>query len=64
MNRNGTIAARLILPTCSIIALIALIEVAIAIGLHPTFWEKSTWLLHDPYRDEPLDRLVVYKEAR
>ncbi len=44
----------------SVVVLIAAIEGGIALVFKPTFWQKSTWLLHDPYRTETLDRLFTY----
>jgi hypothetical protein len=44
----------------SVIFLIVAIEGAIELAFKPTFWQKTTWFLHDPYRIETLDRLFTY----
>jgi hypothetical protein len=51
---------KLVVLAVGVIVLIAVIEGAIALVLKPTFWEKSTWLLYDPYRPDTLDRLFTY----
>jgi hypothetical protein len=45
-----------VLPAVCAVALAAAIEVFIEITFHPTFWQKTTWLQHDPYHDEIFDR--------
>jgi len=39
-------------------------ECAIQVIKKPRFWEKTTWLLHDPYRGEPFDRLIVFEKLK
>src|SRR6266705_1702559 len=34
-------------------------EGAVAIAFKPTFWDRTTWLLHDPYCEESLDRVLI-----
>jgi hypothetical protein len=47
---------RVVLPVAFAIAVAAAIEVFIQATVHPSFWQKTTWLLHDPYHDEIFDR--------
>lgn len=54
----------LILPAVLAIALVVAIELAIGFSLRPTFLDKTTWLMHDPYGDESLDRLVTYEKLK
>src|SRR5262249_20714805 len=56
--------ARVILPVLCALGLIALIEGILTISINPTFWEKTTWLLHDLYSEEQLDRLIIYEKLR
>jgi hypothetical protein len=65
---SGTSPARryrafrgLILPVMCAIVMAGAVELAIGIGYHPTFWQKSTWLMHDPYRGEIFDRTELYE---
>jgi hypothetical protein len=51
---------RLILPVFCAILLAGAAELAIDLRYHPTFWQKSTWLMHDPYRGEIFDRTELY----
>ena len=53
---------RLFLPLLAGILIIASVEFIIYIKMRPSFWEKTAWLLHDPYRGEQFDRLVVYEK--
>ena len=64
MILSRRVTATLILPAVLAIGLIAAAEGAIALALRPTFMEKSTWLLHDPYDDEQFDRLIVYEKLK
>jgi hypothetical protein len=52
--------ARVILPALAAIALAGLVELAVYLGFHPDFWQRTTWLMHDPYRPELFDRMEVY----
>jgi hypothetical protein len=40
------------------------IEAGVQLAIRPTFWDKTTWLLHDPYRGELFDRLIVEEKIR
>jgi hypothetical protein len=51
---------RLVLPALCAIGLIGAIELAIQLLYHPGFWQKTTWLMHDPYRGELFDRTELY----
>src|SRR6266699_1175675 len=51
---------RLILPALCTIGLICAIELAIQLRYHPGFWQKTTWLMHDPYKGELFDRSELY----
>src|SRR6266704_3426361 len=55
---------KVILPICCALALIAAIEGAVAIVFKPTFWDRSAWLLHDPYREETLDRVLISEKLQ
>jgi hypothetical protein len=43
------------------LALTALIEFSLQLKYLPNFWQKTTWLVHDPYRGEPFDRVMLYE---
>jgi hypothetical protein len=54
---------RLIAPIALALGLVGLLELAIQVIYRPTFWEKTTWLLHDLYRGgELFDRGVVVEK--
>lgn len=57
---------RLILPVLLAIISIAAVELAIQFIYHPSFWQKTTWLLHDPYhwQGEIPDRDFTYQKLR
>ena len=40
------------------------VETLIELRYHPGFWRKTTWLMHDPYRGENFDRVVLYEKLR
>jgi hypothetical protein len=61
---ESSVARTLILPIVLAVVLIAAIETTIAVSLRPTFLDKTTWLLHDPFGDEPLDRLIVLEKLK
>jgi hypothetical protein len=48
------------LPVLFAIAIAATIEGVVQLVFHPTFWQKTTWLMHDPYRRELFDRFELY----
>lgn len=52
------------LPISIAIVLILSTECAVQVIKKPGFWEKSTWLLHDPYRSELFDRLIVFEKLK
>src|SRR5581483_4024544 len=52
---------RLIGPILFALALVTLIEAIVQLRYHPTFWQKTTWLIHDPYHGEPFDRVMLYE---
>src|SRR4051794_18093440 len=56
------IIQRLVLPTVFALALAGVVELAIHLRYHPGFWPKTTWLMHDPYKGEVFDRVVVYQK--
>jgi hypothetical protein len=64
MERLNQAYCRLMAPLCCALALIATVEFSLQLKLRPTFWQKSDWLLHDPYRPEIFDRLVLYEKLR
>jgi hypothetical protein len=51
---------RLILPALCAVAVAAAAEIFLSVTFHPTFWQKTTWLMHDPYLGELFDRNHVY----
>jgi hypothetical protein len=51
---------KLLVLAVGVLVLIAVIEGTIELAARPTFWQKSTWLLYDPYRPDTLDRLFTY----
>lgn len=44
--------------------IIGTIEAGIYIIRKPSFWEKTGWLQHDPYRDETFDRLIASEKLQ
>jgi hypothetical protein len=58
--RRSTIFNRLILPALCAIGIAGAIELAIQLHYRPGFWQKTTWLMHDPYRNEIFDRGELY----
>jgi hypothetical protein len=52
--------ARVILPALAGIALASVVELSLYLGFHPGFWQRTTWLMHDPYRQELFDRVELY----
>jgi hypothetical protein len=51
---------RLILPALCALVIVSIVEFAIDITWRPTFWQKSTWLMHDAYHSgEIFDRLEM-----
>src|ERR1700722_20386998 len=52
---------RLILPVLCAFGIIGAVEFAIQMHYHPGFWQKTTWLLHDPYKSEIFDRVELYE---
>jgi hypothetical protein len=52
--------ARVMLPALVAIAIAGLVELFLYLGWHPNFWQRTTWLMHDPYRQELFDRVELY----
>jgi hypothetical protein len=42
------VISRLILPVAAALAIVAAVELFLYATFHPTFWQTTTWLLHDP----------------
>jgi hypothetical protein len=59
MIKHRTYITQLIAPLLLAISAISFVELAVQLSFHPTFWDKTTWLMHDPYRGELFDRVVV-----
>jgi len=60
MNRRIKITYKnTILGLLVVMLFVAVIEYSIQIIYEPNIWERSSWLLHDPYKGEPFDRLVL-----
>jgi hypothetical protein len=53
---------RLIFPVLVAALIIIVAERTVESWLHPTFWEKTSWILHDPYKGEGFDRLIVMEK--
>jgi hypothetical protein len=51
---------RVILPAGFAVAMAAVIELVLYVGFYPTFWQRTAWLMHDPYRPELFDRIELY----
>lgn len=56
----GPILRRVIFPALLGLAIIGVVELAIYLRYHPTFWQRTTWLMRDPYRGEIFDRVMLY----
>jgi hypothetical protein len=57
---TGGALRRLILPALFAVTLAAALELVLQLSFHPTFWQKTAWLMHDPYRPELFDRVELY----
>ena len=55
---------KLWLPISIALLLILSVECAVQVIKRPGFWEKTTWLLHDPYRGELFDRLITFEKLK
>jgi hypothetical protein len=62
LTLNSQLWRRLLGPVVVALAIIGLIELAIELKYHPDFWQKTTWLVHDPYRGESFDRVMLYEK--
>jgi hypothetical protein len=51
---------RLLVSVACAIAIAAAVELCLYVTFHPTFWQRTTWLMYDPYRGESFDRLELY----
>ena len=49
-----------ILPTLLAIGIVCVVEVVTQLRYRPNLWQKTTWLMHDPYRVELFDRVEMY----
>jgi hypothetical protein len=47
---------RAILPAFCALLLASVIELTIELRYHPSFWQRSTYLMYDPFHSEPFDR--------
>jgi hypothetical protein len=56
MQASSSWLRRAILPVFSALLLASAIELTIELGYHPSFWQRSTYLMYDPLRSEPFDR--------
>jgi hypothetical protein len=64
-SRRSAIRAivhRLLFPALFALGLAGVIETAIEVVFRPGFWQRTTWLMHDPYKGEPFDRIVLYEK--
>src|SRR6266478_2328678 len=46
------------------VLVIVIVEINIYWHFQPTFWERTSWFLHDPYRGESFDRLVLSEKLQ
>jgi hypothetical protein len=53
---------RLFLPALLAITLAGAIELVIELRYHPGFWQRTTWLMFDPYRGEIFDRVMLWEK--
>ena len=53
---------RLVFPLLFAILLAGSIELAIHLRYHPGFWQRTTWLMYNPYRGEIFDRVILYEK--
>src|SRR5258708_7404689 len=51
---------RVIFPALLAVTIAGAVELAIYAWYHPTFWQRTTWLMRDPYRGEIFDRVMLY----
>ena len=51
---------KLILPAMFAVGIVGVVEAAINMRYLPNFWQKTSWLMHDPYRGELFDRVEMY----
>src|SRR5258708_15734774 len=56
---SSSVMKRLVYPIFATILIILAAEGVIENYLRPSFWDKTSWILHDPYRGEGFDRLIV-----
>jgi len=61
MTLNAPVWTKLLGPVLFALALAAAVELGIQLNYQPDFWQKTTWLLHDPYHGEPFDRVMLYE---
>ena len=54
------ILQRLVLPVLCAVAIAAIIEVCIGVVYKPAFWQRTTYLMYDPYIGENFDRVELY----
>lgn len=62
--RSRALYLRLLLPILAAIVIILIAERAIQSYLQPGFWDKTAWLMHDPYRGEGFDRVIVQEKLQ
>ena len=57
---------RLLLPVFAFVAAVVAIELGVHLVFQPSFWQKTTWLMHDPYRfqGEVADRDFTFQKLR
>lgn len=60
-GKSGWLKA-VVIPVALTIAIIGLIEASIQAIYHPNLLDRSAWLLHDPYRGESFDRVMLYEK--
>lgn len=59
-GRKASRYRSVVLPCILAAAMVASAEAVLWFTYHPSFWQKTTWLMHDPYRSELFDRFETY----
>lgn len=63
MMLSKAFVKRLAVPVLFTVAFIGLAELFIQVRFAPSFWDRSGWLMHDPYKGgELFDRVIVYEK--
>jgi hypothetical protein len=58
---SSTIMRSLLSPILAVFTTIALVESVIEWRFHPSFWERTSLMMHDAYRGESFDRVELFE---